>query len=267
MTVLQGVPRHLITNANGFPHDAGQSMIAIIVRAIHHAWQVIRADPSGQLEEPAPGNPPEDVYTDAICNILQTMLLDGEEAVPGFTSDVFGTVCRAEHLVNYSGRNINKQPDLVIRLSAPPLIQVSRLVGIFVESKIVSKANPLSKYTDEGIHRFVRGDYAWAMRSGIMLAYQSDKPRVFSELEKCLSTTDHLGTRRSKSVKTGDSKAIPTMTQSSAVASVETPLTPLLTHCADPLMVSTIHDRNWTYAKGDAPGDIELWHVWNLVIP
>ena len=110
-----GSPAKIISNANGFPYAISPNIIAVVSHAIHAAWDLILAD-SSHLAPATPGNPEEDRYTEAICNILTYWLHQPEEGSAGFTSDVFETVVRGENLTNFNETVINKQPDLMIRL-------------------------------------------------------------------------------------------------------------------------------------------------------
>ena len=49
--------------------------------------------------------------------------------------------------------------------------------ALFVECKPVDSTHPGgSKYCDDGLIRFVRGDYAWAIQEGMMLAMAEPLP-------------------------------------------------------------------------------------------
>ena len=249
-----GVPRHHITHSHGFPRKISEPVLQVVVRAIEYAWQRILADPAMELETPSQSNPLEDVLSDAICNILEGLLHESPSPVLGFNSQVFVSVIRGEHLANYAGESINRKPDLVIRLAAPSPTTADRMVGIFIESKVVQPSTALGEYTDSGLLRFVKGDYAWTMQAALMLAYQRNGGRAFSALASRLRDTDHLGTRRD---------GTPEM-----VGGKLKPAPPLLTYRRDPVMVRSQHERSWTYtALNEAPGDIDIWHVWDLPVP
>jgi hypothetical protein len=243
MTSFTGNPIPLITTQAGFPHPLPPHIIRVVARAIKHAWQEIEADPNKHLVPKGPAAPEEDVYTDAICNMLDYMLAEDDPIVEGFTSDTFQTVCRGEGLPNYSGSNLNKQPDLIIRLANSPLAETRRLVGVFIESKIVTMAKPITKYTTEGLARFVIGDYGWTMQAGMMLAYQKDKHRAVTCLEAQLSTEAELNSLGTSGVHL---ECRPEYAPITGVSS---------------------HKRMWNYKNGDAPGIIRVWHIWDLHTP
>ncbi|WP_242112711.1 hypothetical protein [Luteimonas aquatica] len=215
----------------------------VIGQAVVHAWSVIESDPAMHLAKPTPGNPAEDIYTDALCELLLQMLKSPTAVVPGFSSAHFEHVSRAENLSNYNAQFINKQPDLIIQLADGPLQQTRRYVGIYVETKIVSMKTPISRYTDEGLKRFIVGDYAWAMQGAMMIAYQAQRPRPRQTLEVKLAADATLAT------------------------------IPQQGHCfaspaaAAPLCGNSMHQRTWHYHSGDNPGPIRVWHMWSLHIP
>lgn len=238
-----GSPGKLISGKTGFPVMIPPSVLAIVIRALHEAWAVICADPTKHLAPATPGNPEEDRYTDALCEVLYYWLRTSTNPVQGFTSDVFENVERGANLSNFDQSVINKQPDLVIRLANGPLVNAGRYVGIFVETKVVSMKRSLSSYTKDGVSRFVRGDYAWAMQDGLMIAYRTKPHRKLDTLES------PLGKDRELLVAPENKKNL-----------VQSGLT-------IPASGKSTHDRNWTYRAGGQPGSIRVWHLWSLDIP
>ena len=238
-----GSPGKLISGKTGFPVMIPPSVLTIVIRALHAAWAVICADPAEHLAPVTPGNPEEDRYTDALCEMLGYWLHAPENPVHGFTSEVFENVERGANLSNFDQSVINKQPDLVIRLANGPLVDARRYVGIFVEAKIVSMKRGLRSYTKDGVSRFVRGDYAWAMQDGLMIAYRAKPHRELDSLES------PLGKDQALLVAPENKKNL-----------VQSGLT-------IPASGKSTHNRNWTYRAGDPPGSIRVWHLWSFDIP
>lgn len=243
MTGPHGAPGKLVSQAGGFPHPVPLSVILVVARAVRKAWAIICADPDKHLAPPSPANPEEDRYTDALCEILLWWLSNPEDGVPGFSRDVFETVSRSENVSNYNLQKINKQPDLVIRLAKAPMDQLKRYVGLFAETKIVSKDKGVADYAAGGVARFVRGDYAWGMQDGLMLAYQKNPHCDINVLAKKLTRDGKL------CVEKEDGTALVTVGLPPALCGKST------------------HQRQWAYASGDAPGSIRLWHLWALPLP
>lgn len=243
MSGLIGNPVPRVCAANGFPHPLPPGVVLVVGRAIRHVWQTILDDPSKHLVPPAAGAPEEDRYTDAIANMLEAMLGEGNPTVAGFSSEYFDCVSRSESIVNYSGAKLNKQPDLIIRMANSPLAEARRLVGVFIEAKVVSASRPIAQYTTNGLQRFVAGDYSWAMQAGVMLAYQRPNARSIGSLETSLAKDAKLA--------------------SLAPTGVHVDARPAYA----PFAGVSKHGRAWLYADGDSPGEISIWHFWDLPIP
>jgi len=243
MIIPHGSPAKLISRATGFPQSISPGVLSVVAKALHEAWVIICENPTNHLAPITPGNPEEDRYTDALCEILFQWLKSADHEVDGFTGDVFDTVVRGENLSNYNQSVINKQPDIVIRLANAPLVQARRYVGLFAETKIVSKSKHISAYTNEGVARFVRGDYAWTMQDGLMVAYQKPPHQPIAKLAGKLQTDNKLLAEK-------DSDTF------------------LVTSGLPPALCGkSTHQRQWTYAGGDKPGVIRLWHLWTLELP
>lgn len=244
MIALHGSPNKLVSHQSGFPQPVSAGVMRVVGQAVAYAWSVIRSDPATHLAQPSPSNPPEDIYTDALCEMLLQMLKDSTAVVPGFSSVLFEHVSRAENLNNYNASVINKQPDLIIQLADGPLQQTRRYVGIYIETKIVSMKTSITRYTNDGLKRFIAGDYAWAMQGALMIAYQGQKPRPRKALELKLASDATLVTVPQDG---GQWFATPV-------------------GCA-PLCGNSVHQRAWRYHSGDDPGPIRVWHMWTLNIP
>jgi len=238
-----GSPAKLISGEVGFPQEISPNILAVVVKALHQAWDLICGDPAKHLAPVTSGNPEEDRYTDALCEILTYWLHEPDDLVEGFTSDVFEEVNRGANLSNYNQSVINKQPDLVIRLANAPLVNARRYVGIFVEAKIVSAKKGLSLYTKDGVARFVRGDYAWAMQDSLMIAYQKTPHRALKTLDAKLKKEVTLFAAHKDGIYL-EASGLPT-----------------------PVSAKSTHHRQWTYSAGGQPGVIRIWHLWAFALP
>lgn len=238
-----GSPAKLVSVETGFPVAIPPNVLTVVIQALQKAWALICADLATHLAPPTPGNPEEDRYTDALCEILTYWLRASNGPVDGFTADVFESVERGLNLSNYDASVINKQPDLVIRLANGPLVNARRYVGIFAETKVVSKKKSLTNYTKDGVARFVRGDYAWAMQDGLMLAYRKKPHRELDTLET------------------------PLQSDSTLLVTPENTKHLVLTSLPVPAGGKSTHERLWTYKAGGAPGTIRIWHLWAFDVP
>lgn len=238
-----GSPGKLISGDAGFPVRVSPNVMTVVIHALQQAWAEICTDPTTHLAPVTPGNPEEDRYTDAICEMLLYYLHSSTCQIDGFTSDVFENIERGANLSNFNQSIINKQPDLVIRLANSPLVNTRRYVGIFAETKVVSKKTSLTSYTQHGVSRFVRGDYAWAMQDGLMIAYRKKPVRDVGTLENPLIN---------------DSSLLVMPDNSKHLVQAGLPI---------PACGKSTHDRQWSYQAGGVPGEIRLWHLWAFDIP
>jgi hypothetical protein len=114
----------------------------------------------------------EKEITRQLKGILVNYLLPNG-TVPGFNKTYFSYVVRDAELTCYNGTHPDKKPDIVLGLQRPdgtPIIADQD--ALFVECKPVDATHALTpEYGIEGIRRFVEGEYAWAMRSAMMVGY------------------------------------------------------------------------------------------------
>jgi len=178
---------------------------------------------------------------------LQTILNDLREGqgteVEGFSGSFFETVTREGAEFSYDGSSLEKQPDLTIRpMPLQPGLRGMQFRAFFIECKIVSRRrHPIRLYCQEGISRFVAGDYAWAMPSAVMLAYTRDGLTIENDLSPYLekqqqAQNDPLATRARPTARPELSRNVPVHT--------------------------SLHHRDWRYDEDRRPGPIEILHLW-----
>lgn len=155
--------------ATGTPSDIPLFLMVIVQNALAHAWRLL-------LEEVAEGHfaicgEEEDTITERLYMILDDLSSNEPETIEGFS--VFQTPVREGNLRNRAGNKLDCQPDLTFRPLRGQLTARSRsMEAIFVECKPIDSTHPIgSTYCKEGISRFVREDYAWAVNRAIMLGY------------------------------------------------------------------------------------------------
>lgn len=242
MTRLHGCPAKLPAATLRLPLPLSSEAVDVISKAIRHAWALICADPETHLAPRGPGNPEEDIYSDAIKEILVGMLVNPDESVSGFSDLIFSDVLRGANVARPGAKSINKQPDLFVRLAGAEPSQIRSYHGLFIEAKVIKPRSGLSSYTDEGIKRIVDGDYAWMMQDAMMMAYQANPLKPIEKLSDRLAKKTNLGTRKVN----GDLLRCNPMHNVCAVS---------------------LHARPWRHDDGTEPGDVQVWHLWNLSIP
>lgn len=167
--------------------------------------------------------------TTLLCNRLQN--LQNELWVELVASIKPGIV------VNYNGEKLEKRPDLSICLTrrhSPFCLEV--------ECKLIDHPHrkTIELYVNEGLSRFLKGDYAWATREAFMLGYVQDGSTLANRLIPFLE--QH---------------------QKSRPDPYSTNQLPLLVN-EDPLLARSSHARAFSYPlqTPSSPGPIEIWHLW-----
>lgn len=153
--------------------------------------------------------------------------------------DLVHSVHRGRETMNYSGTKIEDRPDLSLAFTSG-----DRNFPFTIECKIIDYQNGkgVDRYCKNGIARFVSGEYAWAHREAIMLAYVRDGSTVATRL------VPHLAKNATLS---------PDILQT-----ISHPAPRLDVH---PTAYHSSHQRNFSYlsgAGGAQPGPISLFHLW-----
>lgn len=223
------------------PHPClGLPVILLIRRVLCRAFEMLR-EKGFNL-----GGAQEDQITAALLAVVENNLRQSG-CVAGFNRRTYERLSRQGQVTNFDGTRLGKSPDLCFKLRSddcePPMV-LSEYDALFVECKPVDSTHPVGrKYCDDGLIRFVRGDYAWAMQEGMMLAYARDGRTI----------ADHL---------------VPAMNEPDRIASLAT-LEPPRACCrttevnAEPIHISK-HRRgfSWPDKKGKAT-DITIYHLWH----
>lgn len=212
-----------------------------VENAIRKAWAQMRSAPSGQkvCEKGI-----ENEVTILLEEELETLRVDQTRNKGSFSESVFCIPIRGGELISYDGKHLTKSPDLVFRLKnrRPGLPDsLSRHDAIFVECKLLTNSATLGDYGNDGILRFVKGEYAWAVRDCIMIAYVRTKKALPSSL------TDHLCKNNNENLTKYQVEEKPKICRKSMRV---------------PHIYYTIHRRDWKYPLGNNPGNITIRHLW-----
>jgi hypothetical protein len=225
------------------PHPRlGFPVILLIRRVLLRAFDVLRAQ--GRNLAAAT----EDQITAALRSIIENDLRQ-TGSVAGFDGRYYETVARQGQVANYDGTRHSKSPDLCFKLrndDCEPRRVLSEFDALFVECKPVDAAHSAGgKYCDDGLVRFVCGDYAWAMQEAMMLAYVRDGRSIAGHLLPAMAES----ARKSllKTIQMPEASRSPFASATSA---------------AEALHVSK-HGRGfpWPDGKGGAT-EITVYHVW-----
>jgi hypothetical protein len=191
----------------------------------------------------------EDEITAALRSIIENDFRQ-TGCVRGFSRRTYETVVRQGQVANYDLSRLTKSPDLCFKLrndEEEPSPVLSEHDALFVECKPVDNTHAAGgKYCDDGLCRFVNGDYAWAMEEALMLGYA----RHSRSIEKNL-IQDMQEPTRFNALRTVELPAVVRHPGAGAVEHAET------------LYVSR-HHRGflWVANKGVAT-DIFVYHSWH----
>lgn len=184
--------------AQSEPSAIPESLMAVVQNALAYAWRLL-------LEEVTQGQfsicgEEEDKITERLYMILDYLFSNESEIIPSLS--LFQTPIREGNLRNRAGDKLDCQPDLTFRpLKGQLVARSSAMAAIFVECKPIDSRHPIgSTYCKEGISRFIREDYAWAVDRAIMLGYVRNICPLPSGLDYVLDS--HVG-REEYQVKKG----------------------------------------------------------------
>lgn len=148
-------------------------------------------------------------------------------------------VTRGTESLSFDGSHLEKRPDLSIYLS-----NRNRGFPLIAEAKIIdagaSKTEAL--YCDNGIMRFVEGDYSWGNREAFMLAYVRDGASIKTKLTPFLS------------------KAMTKLPPDYLVEEL-----PVKIALKGTDLARSQHGRDFVYlgsSPSRKPGTISVWHLW-----
>ena len=231
--------------ANGFfraitqlPHEQIHWRVFLIIEmALLKAWELMRVNPRKGFDL-------KSALEDPITEELRVRLLDEVfkyGLVEGFDHQVFKSISREPKYCDYKSDSIDKMPDIVIELENRKNISLPSQDGLFIECKPVDKTHPVGqKYCHDGLIRFVRGDYAWAMVDAMMIGYVREGYWIDPNLVKAL--------QKSKTIITLQPPTPCTKSSPAAYSEV--------THI-------TRHDRSFPYPEsGEQATPIAIRHLW-----
>ncbi len=211
----------------------------IIERAICATWHLMlnQGRPAFNLQAADEDTVTHELYERLFDEVFDKGLVDG------FDREVFATVRREPKVRTFSGSSLDKMPDLLVEFIDRPVGGMNSQHGLFIECKPVDKKHPAgSAYCDAGLIRFVRGDYAWAMQSAMMVAYAQEGYSVMTKLSEALASK----------------RKEPIPTDFGPQSCQQTKATP----SAEQVVTST-HQRTFEYNETGSPaGPILIRHLW-----
>ncbi len=230
------------------PHPRlGLPVILLIRRVLSQALEMLRQQRFNLADAT------EDEVTAALRSVIENDLRESG-SVAGFNKRNYEPVIRQGQWANYNGSILTKTPDLCFRLrhdECEPRSVIPEFDALFVECKPVGAKHAAgSKYCDDGLIRFVRGDYAWAMQEGMMLAFARNGRTIADHLIPAMRNSGRM-----TSLNTIDLPAVSANPFAAATAAA--------TASAEAVHISR-HKRtfDWLHNKG-AASDIVIYHLWH----
>jgi len=225
------------------PHPRlGLPVILLVRRVLLRAFELLR-DEKFNLAAAS-----EDQVTAALRSTIENNLRQSGSIV-GFSRRTYETVVRQGQVANYDGSRLTKAPDLCFKLrdgEGDPRPVLSEYDALFIECKPVDTTHAAGgRYCDDGLCRFVQGDYAWAMEEAMMLAYARDGRTIAKHLLPAMGELERM-----KSLQTEQIPVPLTVAGASSEKFAET------VHLSR-------HRRGfpWRDGKGQATA-IDVFHVW-----
>lgn len=155
----------------------------VVEQAIRFAWEMMRRRPRNDFRLQRED---EDPVTAELWERLLNEVFD-RGIVPGFDTTLLMKPVREAKIANYNRSNIELMPDLLIGLQSRTAVSIPAQDWLFIECKPVQVGRSAgAHYCDRGIIRFVRGDYAWAMTSALMVGYATTDYRIAPKLTAAL---------------------------------------------------------------------------------
>jgi hypothetical protein len=174
------------------PHPAISLAVFLVVEnGIRAAWELMR-------NRPRPGFSLRSEVEDVVTHELYERLYDevfSKGVVEGFDRELLTVVTRESKVRNYDGDHLDKMPDLLFGLVDRPNVLRATQDWLFVECKPVDLTHPAGvHYCSKGIIRFVRGEYAWAMTSALMVGYARNGYTILPKLKDALEVSSIIDT-------------------------------------------------------------------------
>ncbi|AFL73520.1 hypothetical protein [Thiocystis violascens] len=156
--------------------------LEVIAEALIHIWQCV----VGELPEAVIGSG-ETLLNTAMINAINRRLSDDDPPLELLATFVFRAE-RGTESQNYKGDRLEVRPDISFSLKGRGAISLFPLI---VECKIIDGPGrkTVRLYCDEGLKRFVDGDYGWARQEAFMLAYVRDASTIADKLIPFLEQT------------------------------------------------------------------------------
>lgn len=214
------------------PHIPHKVML-VVVGVLEQAWM----DISGRHPDILTHGSEAEIST-----LLESRLIAMRDEDSCWESLISG-VSRGRESVSFDGRHLEKRPDLSFHLTGRNFS-----FPMVAECKLIDHSNgkTVRLYCEDGLARFLRGEYAWGTREAFMFAYVRDQSGISTHLNS------HLASFQGDTPDPFATELLPCQ---------------VLTNNTD--VAQSRHGRLFPYLQtaGSSPGPIVLWHVWLSTAP
>jgi hypothetical protein len=168
------------------PHKPLPLAVFLIVEdAIRVSWERLKARPNPQINLQTAT---EDEVTHDLYEVIYDEVFN-QGLVEGFDREHFTVVTREAKVRNYDGTKLDKMPDMLVGIVGRNDIYRNTQDWLFIECKPVDADHTVGvHYGAKGIVRFIRGEYAWAMTSALMVGYASPGYTIDPKLTEALES-------------------------------------------------------------------------------
>jgi len=165
------------------------------------------------------------------------------ESVPSFNKSKYESIVRGAKVERFDGTGIDKAPDLTIRKQEihPGLVD-THFEALFIECKLIEKKKTPLLYIENGVNRFVVGDYAWSMSQALMLAFVRNGKGLPDGLMNIFK-------RNQRKPLVDDCMPISDICK-------------LIFSTGAYEVYETSHARKWSHPRYGAAGNIDIYHLW-----
>lgn len=230
------------------PHPSIPAHLFVIAeQALAEAWKQLKRRPPAGFDILTAT---EDVVTFHLHRVLVNEIYR-KRRVAGFVRETFNPPQREPKVCTYNRSSLDKMPDLRIDLVDRPNVSLLTDDGIFIECKPIDGAHSVpAHYCRRGALRFVAGEYGWAMREGIMVAYVAATHRG-GKANPLQSLHDVLVTNQKADPDPLATIQLPVRCPVAVLAKVAT------------AAWTTRHRRSFTYVEtGKTAPEVSLRHLW-----
>ena len=163
-----------LTRGQQLPLDPiADAHLDVIFETVSRVWQELK---DAQGDAVAQGS-------EAEINAMMESRLNSLWRTDPLYSQLVTSVARGKESLSFNGSHLEKRPDLSIYLTGK-----HPSFPVVVECKLIDRASgkAIDLYCDKGISRFFSGQYAWANREAVLIAYIRDGSSVEEHLSPCL---------------------------------------------------------------------------------